>query len=141
MSSFKDHIPDPVKVNKGVRLPITDPKTGSVTADYLLVKWRHHDDVRAALDRLAQEAKKRLKIITPTMTAKQRREAEKENLDVEKELVMEGFISQVAGWSFDEKPTHANLKEFFTARPDVMDRVDDVAGSLKLFFTESGGSS
>jgi hypothetical protein len=140
MTSYKTHLPDAKKVKDGIKMPLLNPD-GSDSGDYLMVRWVWDDAVRAALDNLKREGHKRLVPIPPTMTGKARKDAEAKNKTISEELIMEGFVAQVAGWSFDEKPTKANLVDFLKARPDVADRVDTVASTSKYFFSNSGVSS
>ena len=140
MSSFKDHCPDAAKVKNGVKMPLFD-KDGGVSKDWVMVRWSWDDKVRAALDVIKREGQKRIIHITPGMDAKTRKAAEESNENVEKELIAEGRVSQVASWSFEEKLTKANVQAFLQARPDVAERIDTVSATNKLFFTDSGKSS
>lgn len=140
MSSFKDHFLDSTKVKEGVKMPLFD-MDGGVSEDYLMVRWVWGDKVRAALDNLRREGQKRITQIRPDMTPEAKAKAEAKNKAISDELVLDGFVAQVAGWSFDEKPTKANLLAFIKARPDVAERIDTVAATTKLFFTDSGVSS
>ena len=138
MTSFKDHCPDAKKIKSGVRLPLYDID-GGISPDYLMVRWRWDDKVRSALDNLQREGQKRIVMIKPGMKDKKKAEASNEALT--RELILEGVASQVAGWSFDEKLTKANVIDFLQSRPDVADRIDTTAATSKLFFTNSGVSS
>ena len=140
MSSFKDHCPDAAKVKNGVRMPLFD-KDGGITKDYVMVRWSWDDKVRAALDVIKREGQKRIIQIKPGMDAKTKKAAEESNENVEKELIAEGRVSQVAGWSFEEKLTKANVQAFLQSRPDVAERIDTTSATNKLFFTDSGKSS
>ena len=106
-----------------------------------MVRWTWADEVRAALDNLKRDGLKRITQITPVMDAKSKKAAQKENQKIESDLVLDGIASQVAGWSFDEKPTKANVKTFLKSRPDQADRIDTLAANTKVFFTDSGASS
>jgi hypothetical protein len=140
MSSFKDHFLDGSKVKEGVKLPLFD-KGGGISKDYLMVRWVWDDKVRAALDNLKREGQRRITQIRLDMSPEEKKKAEAKNKTISDELVLDGFVAQVAGWSFDEKPTKANLLAFIKARPDVAERIDTVAATTKLFFTDSGASS
>lgn len=140
MSSFKDDCPDPDKVNNGVKMPLLN-RDGGISEDYIMVRWLWSDEVRAALDNLERQGQKEITRITEDMTAKQKKAAQESNDEVSARLILEGRVAQVAGWSFDEKPTATNIKAYLKSRPDVAKRVDVIADTNKLFFTDSGKSS
>ncbi len=140
MGSFKDHLPDQKKVSSGVRMPLFN-QDGGISSDYLMVRWVWDDKVRAALDNLKRQGQKRIVQIKPGMSAKDKKAAEVKNKAIADELVMDGFVAQIAGWSFDEKPTKANLLSFLKSRPDIAERVDHTAAQTKLFFTSADVSS
>ena len=140
MASFKDHLPDPDKVEKGVRMPLFD-LDGGISDDFIMVRWAWDNHVRAALDNLKREGQKRITQILPEMNKKAKLEAEAQNEAVEKELIVEGRVSQVVSWSFSEKPTKPNVIAFLQSRPDIAERIDTISATNKLFFTDSGKSS
>ena len=140
MTSFKDHLLDSDKLKSGVKMPLFN-RDGGISKDYIMVRWTWADEVRAALDNLKRDGMKRIVQITPTMNVKDKKAAQKKNRQIESDLVLDGIASQVAGWSFDEKPTKANVKAFLKSRPDQADRIDTLAANTKVFFTDSGESS
>lgn len=140
MGSFKEFCPDADKVKSGVRLPLFNAD-GGISKDYIMVRWAWDDSVRAAMDALRRNAEKQIVQIKPGMDAKAKKEAEAKNEQTMSALVLEGIVSQVAGWSFEEKPTKANVLEFLKARPDLAERIDTASANNKLFFTKSGASS
>lgn len=140
MSSFKDHVLDPDKTSGGVRLPLFDAD-GNISSDYLLVRWSWDDKVRAALDELKRKGLKGIVQITPDMSAKSKSGAEATNKALQARLLLDGIVAQIAGWSFDEKPTKKNIIAFIKSRPDIAERVDIASANNKLFFGVSGKSS
>lgn len=140
MASFKDYCPDDALTSKGVKLYLADPN-GSPGKQFVLVRWRYSDEVRAALDKLKREGLKRVKPIKPDMTDAQKEKAEKHNQDIEKDLILNGLVSLVAGWSFDEKPTVANIKQFLKSRPDLVDRIEARSMQDQFFFINAEKNS
>jgi hypothetical protein len=140
MSSFKDYALDSEKTNKGVKLPLIGPD-GKLSDDYLMIRWVYDDKVRAALSDLERKAVKLIVPVTSEMTKKEREQAELDNEKVKNELIASGMVSQVASWSFEEKSSPENIKEFLSTRPDVSKRIDNVASSTNLFFGNSEKSS
>jgi len=123
MSSFNDHCLDDDKLKHGVKLPLFD-RDGGISEDYVMVRWAWDDKVRAAMDVLRRDMRKA--------------HGKDDNTE---ELTREGIASQVAGWSFSEKPTKANIRKFLKSRPDVAERIDVLSANTKVFFTDSGESS
>ena len=140
MSSFKAYCPDQAKIDRGVKLLLTD-EVGNISKDFLMVRWYWHDTVRAALDNLKREGRERLVQIKPEMSAKAKADADAGNKAIETELIREGIASQIVGWSFDEEASKENVIEFLKQRPDVANRVDTTAAETKLFFSRRGKSS
>ena len=140
MSSFKDYVPDSDKTSKGVKLVLFD-RSGKVSNDYVLVRWAYDDTVKAAKDNLSREISKSLVHIRPDTKPADAKAIEAKNKEITDTLVREAQIAQVAGWSFAEKATKANVRSFLKSRPDVADRIDIVSADTKLFFTDSGASS
>ena len=140
MSSFKEHFLDKDKRSKGVKLPLLD-RDGNISDDYVMVRWGETDEVRAAMDSLKREMAQRLTPVTPDMTPKQKKQAMADNAKLTDGMVLNCRCVQVAGWSFSEKPTKANVLSFLKERPDIADRIDRASANTKLFFMESGESS
>lgn len=136
MASFKSYIPDEKLTSKGVKLHLAEPD-GSAGDQFVLVRWRYSDEVRAALDELQRQGRKRIKPVNNSLPKAQIKETEKHNAQVEQELILDGLVSLVAGWSFDEKPTQANIKAFLKARPDLVQRIEDRSMQDQFFFTNA----
>ena len=140
MSSFKDHCLDEGKVKSGVKLPLFN-RDGSLSDDYIMVRWSWSDNVRAVMDDMRRDLFDRLVNVTAEMTDKQKREATQENERITTMAVLDTRCAQVAGWSFSEKPTKANVTNFLKSRPDTAERIDVLSAKTKRFFTDSGESS
>jgi hypothetical protein len=140
MSSFKDYTLDVEKTNKGVKLPLFD-REGNMSEDYIMVRWVFDDEVRAALADIERKGHKLIVPVTSDMSEADKKDAMEKNDAHRDILVADGMVSQVAGWSFSEKPTKANVKEFLKTRPDIAQRIDTVASSTNLFFGNSDESS
>jgi len=124
MSSMNDYCLDEGKLKSGVKLSLFN-RDGSLSDDYVMVRWAWDDKVKAAMDTLRRDMLK----------AKGSKE------DKTEELTREGIISQVVSWSFTEKPTKTNIRKFLKSRPDVAERIDELSANTKVFFTDSGKSS
>lgn len=140
MSSFKEHCLDESKVAAGVKLPLY-AQDGSLSDDFVLVRWGWDDVVRASIDNSMQTMTAMIVPITAGMEKGARAEAEASNAKLQAQATLEARVAEVAGWSFAEKATPANIKAFLKARPDVAERIDKLSGNTKVFFTNSDKSS
>lgn len=137
MASFKDYCPDAELTSAGVKLHLLEPD-GKMGNQFVLVRWRYSDEVRAALDNLQRQGLKRIKAIHDGMPKKEKNAATRANRKVERELIMDGMVALVAGWSFDEDPTPENIKAFLAARPDLVKRIETRSMQDQFFFTSAG---
>jgi len=125
--AYQDHILDPVKKKKGVKMPLFG-LDGAISSDFIMVRWAYSDEVRAVAAKMTRELK-------PGPDG----EAAEEGLA--ETLILEGIVQQVAGWSFKKKCTTKAIYEFLKERPDIADRIDITSGNTKLFFSSKGENS
>ncbi len=120
-----DYYLDKEKKKSGVRMPLFAPD-GSLSQDFIMVKWAWCDEIRAVQNDLKREMRQKF--------------ANDEKADPDA-AILDGIVAMVAGWSFKEKATPTRVRAFLNERPDIAERIDILSANTKLFFTSSGVSS
>ena len=117
------------EADEGIKLPLYD-KYGNETDEWLMVRGMDSEAFRnAKLD----ADRKSLMLVSEDDDIKRRTEI----LQIKKELTAVLVIGWSDGFhdSFGEVPTVESVCKFFDKAPQIMDRIDQVAGNRRLFFS------
>lgn len=119
---------DKFRTRKQVQTPrkvfLLDPRTGKPTEDWLLIRSSLSDEFMMARDDTMQAVQE---IVEPNEEKRKKAVAE---------LQLGLKVALVAGWSFEEKFTEGNVREWLRDAPQVQMLIMSVADDFAGFFAE-----
>jgi hypothetical protein len=124
----EDHILDREKLENGARLDLLDLK-GNKTGAWVMVRSKWNDSVKFAID----DTERALTVLLAR--------SGKVSTSARAKMLRKIIVEMVAGWSFSDDPTDAEIDEWLRDAPHHAYAIDDHSGNTVFFQRSSGNSS
>jgi hypothetical protein len=123
--------------NRGIVVPLHDPRTGEKTEHWLRILGRDSDVFRA------EEIKSRRRVTDAVkdLNPKNKREIDAKLMECEAEETLLLIASLVIAWSFDGECTRQAVVAFLREAPQIANAIDEVATKRVLFLANAPASS